>query len=509
MLKTLLRGSLSALKWTLSAVGAVAILIVALVATPLARPPELASISAARGTVDFSALPAIERFQARDGTWLGFRHYPSSGPATGRAAIVIHGSSGSSGGTIHALSGGLATRGVETWAVDIRGHGTSGTRGDIGYVGQLEDDLADFVALVRKTAPTAPLTLVGHSSGGGFALRVAGSPIQNLFERTVLLAPYLGYDAPSTRPSSGGWAKADIPRIVGLELCAPSASPAARRCRCWPSRCRRIREKTLVGTYTDRLMRNFAVSRDYRRDLATATRPITIISGADDELMFADKYKRSRARRRGSGRRQADRRRQSHGHRQRAQGHFHHRGRRRAGGERIVMSIESREAAAALSDIEDIVRRVRQSRIYQLASLMLIMWGALVFAGNLGSFLLAALCRLFLDRSECGGIAGSFAISAFGYRQDRRSHLRCQDADRAPAVLRLRLSCTSGSATSRRASWVCSGRSISCCCISSPGSGSERRLSRSVLASARSRWSAISSSATGSSRGWRSSTAAA
>ena len=70
--------------------------------------------------------------------------------------------------------------------------------------------------VVRKTAPTAPLTLVGHSSGGGFALRVAGSPIQNLFERTVLLAPYLGYDAPTTRPNSGGWANADIPRIIGL-----------------------------------------------------------------------------------------------------------------------------------------------------------------------------------------------------------------------------------------------------------------------------------------------------
>jgi acetyl esterase/lipase len=37
-------------------------------------------------------------------------------------------------------------------------------------------------------------------------------------------------------------------------------------------------------------MRNFAVSRDYRRDLAAATRPITIFSGAEEELMFADKY---------------------------------------------------------------------------------------------------------------------------------------------------------------------------------------------------------------------------
>ena len=37
-------------------------------------------------------------------------------------------------------------------------------------------------------------------------------------------------------------------------------------------------------------MRNFAVSGDFRRDLARATGPLTIISGTDDELMFADKY---------------------------------------------------------------------------------------------------------------------------------------------------------------------------------------------------------------------------
>ncbi len=235
------------LKWTLCAVGAVALLLLALVATPLPRLPELASISAARGTVDFSALPAIERFQARDGTWLGFRHYPASGPATGRVAIVVHGSSGSSGGTIHALTGTLAKRGVETFAVDIRGHGASGTRGDIGYVGQLEDDLADFVAVVRKTAPTAPLTLVGHSSGGGFALRVAGSPIQHLFERTVLLAPYLGYDAPTTRPIPAAGRKPISRASSASNCCAPSASTAARRCRCWRSRCRRIPRRRWSG----------------------------------------------------------------------------------------------------------------------------------------------------------------------------------------------------------------------------------------------------------------------
>jgi len=290
MMKPLIRGCLNVMKWVLAGVGVVALLLTALVATPLTRPPELQSISAVRGTVDFSALPAVERFQARDGTALGFRHYPPSGPARGRGAIVVHGSSGSSGGTIHALSAALAARGVETWAVDIRGHGTSGTRGDIGYVGQLEDDLADFVAIVRKTAPTAPLTLVGHSSGGGFALRVAGSPIQKLFARAVLLAPYLGHDAPTSRPASGGWANADIPRIVGLMALRGIGVTC---CEALPVLAFAVppnSEKNLVGTYTDRLMRNFAVSGDFRRDLTRASGPVTIISGADDELMFADKY---------------------------------------------------------------------------------------------------------------------------------------------------------------------------------------------------------------------------
>src|SRR5215468_10621618 len=249
MFGRLARGGLSALKWALCGVGLLALVVLALIATPLQRLPELQSISQARATVDLSSLPAIERFQGRDGTWLGFRYYVAKGTPSGRVAIVIHGSSGSSGGTIHALS--QAARGVETYALDMRGHGVSGTRGDIGYVGQLEDDLADFVAVLRKTVPSAPLTLLGHSAGGGFALRVAGSPIQNLFERTILLAPYLGYDAPSTRGQSGGWASADIPRLIGLSVLHGMGIAC---CEALPVLALAVppnSEKTLVGTYTD------------------------------------------------------------------------------------------------------------------------------------------------------------------------------------------------------------------------------------------------------------------
>jgi pimeloyl-ACP methyl ester carboxylesterase len=290
MLRPLIRWSLRSVGWVLGLVGAAALALAAIIAIPLKAPPELGSISAARGTVDMSTLPAIDRFLARDGTALGFRHYAASGPSTGRVAIVVHGSSGSSANNIHALSWALAQHGVESYAVDIRGHGVSGTRGDIAYVGQLEDDLADFVAEIRKVNAAAPLTLIGHSAGGGFALRVAGSPIQNLFARTVLLAPYLGYTAPTNQPNSGGWASADIPRIIALMVLRNIGIDC---CEALPTVAFAVppnSAKSLVPAYTDRLRFNFGTHRDFRTDLATATKPLTIYAGIDDELMISSNY---------------------------------------------------------------------------------------------------------------------------------------------------------------------------------------------------------------------------
>jgi alpha-beta hydrolase superfamily lysophospholipase len=275
--------------WGLAAIGLVGLVLAGLIASPLRRPPELTSISKTAGAVDRSTMPGVERFHARDGTELAYRHYPPQSSATGPIAIVVHGSSGSSV-AVHALAQALAERGVETYAPDIRGHGASGTRGDVAYLGQLEDDLADFVGVIRKTGPAAPLTLIGHSSGGGFALRVAGSPIQNLFARTVLLAPYLGYDAPSTRQDAGGWASPDIPRFIGLSLLRRFGLLC---CESLPTIAFAVAPNTsqiLASTYSYRLMRNFATSGDYRADLAAAGKPVVLFAGAADELMFPDKY---------------------------------------------------------------------------------------------------------------------------------------------------------------------------------------------------------------------------
>jgi len=288
LLKWLLWFPLSLLQWALCLVGLAALVLAAMIATPLTPLPELHSVSETAKAVDRSTMPPLDHFSARDGTILTYRHYAARGPVAGPIAILVHGSSGSSP-AVHGLADALAAHGIETFAPDIRGHGGSGNRGDIGYVGQLEDDMADFVALVRRTNPDAPITLLGHSAGGGFALRLASSPIQNLFARTVLLAPYLGYDAPTNRPDSGGWAHADVPRFlalamlhrIGIDCCEqlPTLAFAV------PANSSAI----LASTYSYRLMRNFA-TRGYKADFAATTRPVTLFAGADDELMLSDKY---------------------------------------------------------------------------------------------------------------------------------------------------------------------------------------------------------------------------
>jgi hypothetical protein len=77
------------------------------------------------------------------------------------------------------------------------------------------------------------------------------------------------------------------------------------------------------------------------------------------------------------------------------------------------MSIDSQQAASALSDIDTIVRRVRQSRIYNVASLIIIMWGALTFAGYLATYLSPRSGYYFWTAVYLTGIAGSFVVSRF------------------------------------------------------------------------------------------------
>jgi hypothetical protein len=94
--------------------------------------------------------------------------------------------------------------------------------------------------------------------------------------------------------------------------------------------------------------------------------------------------------------------------------------------------IDSQQASAALNDISEIVRRVRQSRIYNLASLIIIMWGVLVFVGNIASFLAPRFAGYAWLAVYGVGIACSFAISTF---LNKRTGVRTFDIRALVALL--------------------------------------------------------------------------
>ena len=282
--------------WLLSAVALCALAVGTLLAVPVSAPPPLESIRAGAMAIDRSGMPDVARFQARDGSWLAFRAYPAANGDTKRIAIVIHGSAGHST-TMNEVAKRLAADNFLVIVPDLRGHGASGTRGDVAYDGQLDDDLDDLVAELRRQYLVGKFALLGFSSGGGFALREATGKLSSAFNRVVLLSPYLGYDAPSTRAAGNAptWANPDIPRWRALLLLHRLGLPC---CEALPVIAFAVApgsEKFVTTRYSYRLIANFGPPLDLTAAVQRLKTPTAIVVGGAHELMLPDKYATSSA----------------------------------------------------------------------------------------------------------------------------------------------------------------------------------------------------------------------
>ena len=157
-------------------------------------------------------IPVMETYQARDGESLSYRKYPSA--KTDKVMICLHGS-GSHGAYLHPLAQYLSKEVGTVFVPNLRGHFGSGeVRGDCAYVGQLEDDIADLIeafALQNKE-----IFLLGHSSGGGLAIRLAGSSYADQFDGYVLLAPAI--PGTSTMRKKGSWAEVSLFKSISLSI---------------------------------------------------------------------------------------------------------------------------------------------------------------------------------------------------------------------------------------------------------------------------------------------------
>lgn len=239
--------------------------------------------------VDFSGLPTPVMLTARDGTRLAVRVYEAGGALV---VLAIHGSSGN-GRYYHPLARALSGHGKSTvYALDLRGHGASGgRRGDVDYVGQLEDDVADVMTLIHAARPRARIVLLGHSAGGGLIVRYAGGGRGPVVAGYVLLAPYLGSLAPTTKQDAGGWALPDVPRIAALVAKAAAGDTSGQE-----EVVVRFNQPPGTGApdqvlaYSFRMVASFTPRPDLAEDLTALRRPLLVLVGDRDESFYAERY---------------------------------------------------------------------------------------------------------------------------------------------------------------------------------------------------------------------------
>jgi pimeloyl-ACP methyl ester carboxylesterase len=260
----------------------------------ITQPKPLKSVTDPFARMDMSGLPPVARYKARDGAALSYRLY-HGGDA--QVAVLIHGSAGSSY-DMHRLALALLQRGVTVYVPDLRGHGANYPHGDISYLGQLDDDMADFMKAVHPQYNHAQWTLVGFSSGGGFALRIAGSDTGKEFDRFVFISPFIRYNAPTVRPASPGekaspdqniWYSVSIKRIVGLSILHSFGIHHFEGLPVLAFPVPADIEAT-TASYSFRLEENFEPHSNYKADIGAIQKPAQVFVGGQDELFLPEKF---------------------------------------------------------------------------------------------------------------------------------------------------------------------------------------------------------------------------
>jgi alpha-beta hydrolase superfamily lysophospholipase len=205
--------------------------------------------------------------------------------------ILVHGS-GWVGLQFNSLANSLSD---DAYVVvpDLRGHGANPERrGDVDYIEQMEDDIAALIKAERL--PDQQVILAGHSSGGGLVTRIAGGAHGDAIDQAILLAPFLKYNAPTTRENAGGWAHTLTRRIIGLSMLNTFKITALNHLTIIQFNMPKAAREGEYGhlatlAYSYRLNTGYAPRMDYLKDIAALPK-FTLIAGRDDEAFYADKY---------------------------------------------------------------------------------------------------------------------------------------------------------------------------------------------------------------------------
>ncbi|WP_136637481.1 alpha/beta hydrolase [Pseudooceanicola onchidii] len=252
-------------------------------------PSGAAGLDFDRITGGVAPLP-VATARLRDGSTTLVRHL--TGPEGAPLVVLVHGS-GWDGGQFDAMAAGLS-RVADVLVPDLRGHGAApDRRGDVDYIGQMEDDLVDLLTLYIRYE-NQKVVLLGHSSGGGLVIRFANGAYGPMMDRAVLLAPFVQYDAPMTRKNSGGWARPLMRRIVGLSMLNGVGIHALDHLVAMEFNMPQLvldgpQGHRATTAYSWRLNQGYAPRRDWQADVA-ALPDFLLIAGAEDEAFVAEGY---------------------------------------------------------------------------------------------------------------------------------------------------------------------------------------------------------------------------
>lgn len=232
------------------------------------------------------------QFIMRDSAILTAQHFTKDSALT---VLVLHGILSSS--YMNNRFAGLISESAnaQVYSLDLRGHGSSGGKpGDVSYIGQYVDDVADVVAHIKTLKPNGKIIIAGHSMGGGISLRYSMEKGVPDVDGYLLFAPQLGDNSPtnvfpadSTIHHDESFMAIHLPRLIGLALL--NLQGIAQ----WndlPVFFFNLPEQMPINKYTFRSSASMAPT-DYKLALQSVKIPLLVMVGENDEAFNAAAYK--------------------------------------------------------------------------------------------------------------------------------------------------------------------------------------------------------------------------
>ncbi|MCK9208710.1 MAG: lysophospholipase, partial [Salinivirgaceae bacterium] len=184
---------------------------------------------------------------------------------------------------------------AEVYAIDLRGHGQSdGNSGDVDYINQYVDDLADIISTIRKEKPNGKIIIAGHSMGGGIALRYAMEKQYEQPDGFLLFAPLIGHNSPAFLQGQATeniaeepFMKIHIERIIGLAMLNEIGNHDYDSL---PVLFFNLPETVPLRKYSHRANKSMTPD-DYVAGLKAVNKPMLVLMGSEDEAFSSEATK--------------------------------------------------------------------------------------------------------------------------------------------------------------------------------------------------------------------------